>query len=46
MPTSSTKIDNYVAARCIELAAVFQDQLLEEPFRQAHPEWYGAASWH
>jgi hypothetical protein len=30
MPTSSTKIDNYAAARCIQLAAVFQDQLLEQ----------------
>ena len=37
MPTSSTKIDNYAAARCIELAAVFQDQLLEEPLPASAP---------
>src|SRR6187431_2932696 len=37
MPTSSTKIDNYAAARCIELAAVFQDQLLEESLLASAP---------
>jgi hypothetical protein len=37
MPTSSTKIDNYAAARCIELAAVFQDQLLEESLPASAP---------
>jgi hypothetical protein len=31
MCAPSAKIDNYAAARCIQLAAVFQDQLLEEP---------------
>jgi hypothetical protein len=31
MSTPSAKIDNYAAAGCIQLAAVFQDQLLEEP---------------
>jgi Transcription factor WhiB len=31
MSTPSAKIDNYAAARCIQLAAVFQNQLLEEP---------------
>jgi hypothetical protein len=31
MSTPSAKINNYAAARCIQLAAVFQDQLLEEP---------------
>jgi hypothetical protein len=37
LPTSSTKIDNYAAARCIERAAVFQDQLLEEPLPAGAP---------
>jgi hypothetical protein len=37
MPTSHTKIDNYAAARCIQLAAVFQDQLLEEPLPASAP---------
>ena len=37
MPAWSTKIDNYAAARCIELAAVFQDQLLEEPLPASAP---------
>lgn len=31
MATPNAKIDNYAAARCIQLAAVFQDQLLERP---------------
>jgi hypothetical protein len=34
-PTASTA--SYAAARCIELAAVFQDQLLEEPLRASAP---------
>ena len=37
MPTSSTKIDNAAAAQCIDLAAVFQDQLLEEPLPASAP---------
>ena len=37
MPTSSTKLDNYAGARCIELAAVFQDQLLEKPLPASAP---------
>jgi hypothetical protein len=31
MSTPSAKINNYAAAHCIPLAAVFHDQLLEEP---------------
>jgi hypothetical protein len=34
-PTASTA--SYAAARCIGLAAVFQDQLLEEPLRASAP---------
>jgi hypothetical protein len=37
MPTSSSKPGNYAAARCIELAAVFQDQLPEEPLLASRP---------
>src|SRR4029450_4890225 len=37
MPTSSTKLDNYAGARCMELAAVFQDQLLEKPLPASAP---------
>jgi hypothetical protein len=37
MPAWSTKIDNYAAAQCIELAGVFQDQLLEEPLPASAP---------
>jgi hypothetical protein len=36
MPTSSTSTANY-AARCIELATVFQDQLLEDPLPATVP---------
>jgi Transcription factor WhiB len=37
MPTSSTKTSDYAAARCLELAGVFQDQLLEEPLPASAP---------
>ena len=37
MPTSSTQSGNYATARCIELAGVFQDQLLEEPLPTSAP---------
>jgi DNA-binding MarR family transcriptional regulator len=37
MPTSSTKISDYAAARCLELTTVFQDQLLEEPLPASAP---------
>ena len=37
MPMSSTSTATYTAARCIELAGVFQDQLLEEPLPASAP---------
>jgi hypothetical protein len=37
MPTWSTKISDYAAARCLELTTVFQDHLLEEPLPASSP---------
>jgi AraC-like DNA-binding protein len=37
MPTSSTKISDYAAARCLELTTVFQDRLPEEPLPASTP---------
>jgi hypothetical protein len=37
MPTWSTKISDYAAARCLELTTVFQDHLLEEPLPATSP---------
>jgi hypothetical protein len=37
MPTSSTNIGDYAAARCLELTSVFQDRLLEEPLPASAP---------
>ena len=37
MPTASASTVNHATARCIELATVFQDQLLEEPLPAGAP---------
>jgi hypothetical protein len=37
MPTTSASTVSHVTARCTELAAVFQDQLLEEPLPASAP---------
>jgi hypothetical protein len=44
MPIASASTVSHATARCTELAAVFQDQLLEEPLPAGAPERYGAGT--
>jgi hypothetical protein len=45
MPTSSTGTADITTARCVELASIFQDALLEEPLPASSPEPFGGARW-